>query len=65
MNNLGVVCSVVPTPKEAKLGCGVSAKFPLSSVNVAKAVISKYRLTAFYAFFMVTKNANKTTAVRI
>ena len=65
MQNVGVVSSVVPTPKEAKIGCGVSAKFPLKSLNVARAVITKYRLTAFYGFFMVTKNANTTTTVRI
>ena len=65
MRDVGVNCSVVPIPKEAKLGCGISAKLPLNSLGVAKAVISRYNLTAFYGFFVITKNGNRTTTVRI
>ncbi len=64
MQKMGVNCTTVPTPKEAKIGCGISAKVPISMMNKAAEVISANRLTAFYGFFVITKNGNRTTTVR-
>lgn len=65
MHDLNANCSVIATPKEAKIGCGVSAKFPYSYLNVANSIIKRRNLTAFYGFFLITKNGNRTTTVRI
>ncbi len=64
MQQIGVSATLVSTPKEAKLGCGTSAKIPISKMKEAQFIINKYRLNAFYGFFVITKNGNRTTTVR-
>lgn len=64
MQKIGVNCQLVPTPKEAKIGCGISAKLPFSKMREASAIIQGYKLTAFHGFFVITKSGNRTTTVR-
>lgn len=65
MNSLGAECRLISTPKEAHLGCGVSAEFSLSQFALAKAIVGKIRYNSFYGFFLIEKRGSRTTTVRI
>ncbi len=47
----GVPCTVINTPKEAKVGCGLSIKLPNNMLNRAKALIANARYSAFYGYY--------------
>ena len=55
----GVDCVVVPTPSEARLGCGVSAKFPYSQLFLARQVVSSLGFSSFSGFYSVKKDGLK------
>ncbi len=55
----------VPTPKELKLGCGISAEFSVSSVSVAKKLVNSGRYPSFYTFATVEKRNGRTVSVKI
>ncbi len=57
--------SSVPTPKELKLGCGISAEFPPSNLIVAKKLISKGKYPSFYTFVIIEKRNGRTVSVKI
>ena len=65
LNNQGVQCKLIATPKEAHVGCGVSAEFPLIKLNVAKLVVNRVGFSAFVGFFLLEKRGTHTTVVRI
>ncbi len=64
MQRNGVPCSIVNTPKEARVGCGISVRFTANFISKARYVLSKGKYTNFAGFFSVTKSNNK-TVVRI
>ena len=49
----GVYAQIVNTPKEAGVGCGLSAKISPSSLVYAKKVLSKSGLNSFAGIFSV------------
>lgn len=61
----GAMASIINTPKEAHVGCGISAKISDGLIHYAKSIITRYRLTSFYGFFIVEKRGDRTTTVRI
>ncbi len=65
MRNKGQSVKPVPTPKEAKIGCGISCEIPQNSVNLARQVISYYSLNAFYGFFIIEKVQNRISTRKI
>ncbi len=65
MNSLGASSRLISTPKEAHLGCGVSAEFSVSHLSTAKAVVNRFRYNSFYGFFLIEKRGSRTTTVRI
>lgn len=65
MKRQGVLVRVVSTPKEAKIGCGISAEISPYEKERAINVIKSENLTSFYGFFMIEKHGNRTTTVRI
>ena len=65
MNSRGVPCKIISTPKEAHVGCGVSAEFPQSKLNIAKVVVNMGGFSSFIAFFLLEKRGSHTTTVRI
>ncbi len=64
MRDLGISCSSITTPKEASIGCGISAQFSPLYLSTATAVIKRKGFSAFYGFFVITKVGGKTTTVR-
>ncbi len=65
MNSYGYNCSLSQTPKEAKVGCGVSAVIPSVAIQIAKKVILNRSLNSFYAFILVEKNGRRTSTYKI
>lgn len=65
LKSAGVFCSIVPTPKEARVGCGLSAKFSQSGLQVALRVIKALNLSSFYGIFYVKISGNRSSTVRI
>ena len=65
MNRSGVVCKMVATPKEARVGCGVSAEFMQSKVHIAKFIIKNGEFSSFVGIFLIEKRGRYTTTVRI
>lgn len=49
----GVPSSIINTPREANIGCGLSVKIPANMVERAKRIIASGRYSAFYGFFRV------------
>lgn len=49
----GVPSSLINTPREANVGCGLSLKFPQNMLPRVKALIASGRYSAFYGFIKV------------
>ena len=54
LRNNGVMTAIVNTPKEAGQACGISVKFPIESLPIAKGLLSLRRVASFAGFFKVT-----------
>lgn len=52
----GVYCQIVNTPKEAKVGCGLSLKTSVNNLNLIKRVINSGKLNSFAGFFKVLES---------
>lgn len=65
MNAQGISAKAVPTPKEARVGCGLSAEIPVTAVNVAAVIVKRYGLNAFYSFLVIEKRGTRTTIVKL
>lgn len=65
LSNNGVYAKAVATPKEAKIGCGISAEITLSSLSSALNIIKKVGFTSFYGVFLIEKRGNRTTTTKI
>ena len=51
LNNYGITATTVPTPKEAKIGCGLCVKFDLRFLVRAKAILKTGRYSSFKGFY--------------
>ncbi len=51
LNRYGVAASVVPTPKEAKVGCGLCVRFDARYFVRAKAILKTGKYAAFKGFY--------------
>ena len=61
----GGICKLIPTPKEAKTGCGISCEIPISQIGLSKEIILFYSLNAFYGFFIIEKEGNRASIRKI
>lgn len=50
---LNVPCSLIATPKEANVGCGLSVKLPYSAFAKAKQVIAKENYPSFSGYLKI------------
>ena len=51
LNKYGVAASTVPTPKEAKIGCGLCVRFYERDMIRAKAILKTGRYATFKGFY--------------
>ena len=60
----GVYAIAVQTPKEAKVGCGISAEFSPAGISVAKRLLETGAYPSFFGFFIIEKRGKTVTATR-
>lgn len=60
-----IECAAVTTPKEAHVGCGISAKFPYRNLNIAYKIVNSGAFTSFKNFFVIEKQNGRSSTVRI
>ncbi len=65
MNKNGHTAKSVSTPKEARIGCGISAEIKLSSLTYAYNVIKRVGFSSFYGVFIIEKRGERTTTTKI
>ncbi len=65
VKNYGVYAKTVSTPKEAKIGCGLSSEIPLSSLTLALKIIKNVGFNSFYGVFLIEKKGNRTITTKI
>ena len=56
MRRAGIACYSVNTPSEARIGCGISAKFSVAYLKKAENVILQNRLGSFRGFFLIDRS---------
>ena len=54
-----IPCSIISTPRELSVSCGLSVKFGYYSLSRASLLINEYRLNSFTNFYLVTSNGFK------
>lgn len=62
---LGVPASLINTPREANIGCGLSIKVPLSALGRVRLIIKNANYSAFYGYFGMQTNYGRTVFGRI
>ncbi len=60
MKRGGCAVSVVNTPKEAHVGCGISVKFPTQCFGFAKRVLYARGYDSFAGFFEIRQISGRT-----
>ncbi|MBR7136359.1 MAG: DUF3343 domain-containing protein [Clostridia bacterium] len=65
LKSRGVRVTTAPVPKEARIGCGLSAAFEERFLSISKAFIREKSLSSFYAIYRVTKNGQRTSTSQI
>ncbi len=53
MRKSSAYAKVVSTPKEAKIGCGISAELSYASINIAKKLIKIKKYNSFHAILLI------------
>lgn len=64
MRALNIPASLVNTPKEAGVGCGLSLKFTQQAANRAKSVIARMNYSAFYGYMRLDSHGGKISVKR-
>ena len=65
LKTAGVAASLVNTPKEANIGCGLSVKFQLNMLSRVRIVVKRGNYSAFYGFFRIQNNYGRIIFGRI
>lgn len=53
MRKLNAYAKAISTPKEAKIGCGISAEISIASINTAKKLIKTRKYNSFHAILLI------------
>ena len=65
LNSLGLKTSIINTPKEANIGCGLSVKISENLFGRAKVIIRNANYSAFYGFYRMQPMYGRTFFGRI
>lgn len=61
----GISVSLINTPREANIGCGLSVKIPQNGYERSRIIIRNARYSAFYGFYRLQNNYGRTIFGRI
>ncbi|MDD2445601.1 MAG: DUF3343 domain-containing protein [Clostridia bacterium] len=53
LNSYGIAVSVINTPRNLNISCGISAKFASIYLNIAEDIIRRRRFDSFAGFYSV------------
>ena len=65
MGNRGLFAKSVSTPKEAKIGCGLSAEISYSDRLKAMQIIKSNNFKSFYSILLIEKYDNRVSMTKI
>ena len=65
LKKYGIISSVINTPKEANVGCGLSVKIPQNLLPRARTLIISARYSAFYGFYTMQNLYGRIYVVRM
>lgn len=65
LRSYGIPSSLINTPKEANVGCGLSVKLPQNMLPRAKSIVLNAKYSAFYGFYSMKNLYGKTFFGRI
>ncbi len=65
MRSYGAQCTVVQTPAEARVGCGISAKFYMQDLSLARRILQAGGANGFNGFYEIKKAAGAVMIRRI
>ena len=65
MRYFHISASMIATPKEIKIGCGLSAKIPDNGINIAKRIIYSGDYPTFHGIFTLKKQGNTSSLTKI
>lgn len=65
LRSLGISATIINTPREANIGCGLSLKIPPAELARARIVIKNANYSAFYGFYRMQNNYGATIFGRI
>ena len=54
LRKFGIASTLINTPKEANVGCGLSVKYPQSVEKRARGIVLAGRYSAFYGFMTMS-----------
>ena len=63
LRSYGVNCSVINTPRQAEVSCGLSVRFWASDMGLARQILSRREFSSFVGFFKVQEGRNGFTQV--
>lgn len=61
LNSNGIFCSIINTPKEAGVGCGLSVKISAPYFQAVKRAVRSLKPTSFAGYFAVTEKGGRRT----
>lgn len=65
MRAYNISVSLINTPKECNVGCGLSVKIAPSAFNAAKRIIMRSGYSAFYGFYKFTDDYGRISVYRL
>ena len=65
LRSAGVPATLINTPREANIGCGLSVKVPPNYLERAKFLIRNGRYSAFYGYYRIQSGYGRTIYGRI
>ncbi len=65
LKNYGISSTTVGTPREAKVGCGLSVKISKSHLNVALSILRRYHFDGFHGIYQTIKKDSRLITSRL
>lgn len=64
LKSYGVFATVINTPRVVNVSCGISVKFNVKDLDVAKTVLSRRRFDTFGGVYLIFQNGMNMRAIR-
>jgi len=58
LNSYGISSTIIQTPRQAEVSCGLSVKIPYGAIETAKQILSRRSFSSFVGLFFVKDFGN-------